>query len=1361
MGVSIWDRALDDFSQYRWDEDSVPDFSNEVRCLHSDGEWVYIATGSALFVFKKDEDFGQFQSAWEAEDGKLESLSINDIETWENLVFFGTDSGVSVYDKVHDQWSQLHSGNGLPSNNVQDMIVDGTLLYVATDQGISRYSHPAGEFITDIGSSHLPSSWVSGLSQNSTSIFAISNYQGSDAVIEIEKISGKALSGPWSEDNSEISESKFDRILFFDGYLYISTPSGVFRGTVSDGAFEYIPLTNNQIGGNSVTAINYDLSEEILYIATEAGISRYDPNKQMFIEPWHKNNGLISNDIVSIVSTGVTIYAGTNSQGVARWSKVQKDWLGPLDRYSAPPLASNKVTCQTLWESTLFIGQKKGLDRYLISRDTIVDEDYDPRWNEETFNATNQHGVRINDVAADENYVFTAHSPVENPQGALVTEGGLWIFNNSDKNWLFVTNHSAEAGNLSDPDARCLAQNDTHLFIGTGNGLTILNKTGFNTTFINLSTHPDFLGGAVNEILFDNATTPVLYMAVGAVLNETLGYEVGGGLLVLELPTGQVRTLLNSSNSDYQMSSDHINCLEMMDGKLLVGTENGGLLRIDLETFAILDPSQSLGERQFPSGLTIDLGNDGDLDVTYPLFDEPVSVDATEILNELLHYSYDIYTGEANVPMARIALNISIRPDTIGIIEISELNIRFDVDYRTGDFSNVVNSYIADMPKKGGDNVFMLPIEVSTTSAGIVTLKDPVIVYGLTNPPILKISSPVSGGTYWDSAPITFDAQGTLDPDGDPLEYCWTSDNDTEFKGNSKMFEARLHRGWHNITLNVTEPSGRFYLSNVIIYVGANKMPSAVIESPRDNSTYFADEIITFSAEGSSDLNGDEVTYHWHIGENVNETEEIQITRKKVGSGKTLEHVFEKSGYYNISLVVTDGSLEDVQYMNLYIVFRYNETPLHEVFETGMMMGVEVIYDVVHSSYKHATKLLSPLKYQDMTGLGPEEDKLAKMKDNQTHIGVFFSLRTTTERSIFNETLNVSYGSQEEYLDNVNLSTLGLYYWQPEVRDEDDEFVEEAKWVQCPVIEENPETGYIFCDIPQQDRTQGEDTVFILLANITSKPERPFLFEMLTPREGGKTVVVTDEGLLIHLNSTTRFLPSTFDMKITRGSEPIALNHTPAFGDDGSSVTFKMFDLEYSSEYTITITFVMDEHRQVLPIREFKFKTEKEPDPVQESIVWYIVAGAAVVIIMGGLVYFFLIRNADEMEEIEDVEVLSCPRCGLILEGEDVELCPECGFDMEEKEETVIEVEFINCPGCDAKIDHRSKICPFCSLQIKEEEVEEEGEEEAGTLDDMLEVEAAPVDEGVPFDIECPTCGTLVEKGMGECPACGEVEFGV
>jgi len=31
----------------------------------------------------------------------------------------------------------------------------------------------------------------------------------------------------------------------------------------------------------------------------------------------------------------------------------------------------------------------------------------------------------------------------------------------------------------------------------------------------------------------------------------------------------------------------------------------------------------------------------------------------------------------------------------------------------------------------------------------------------------------------------------------------------------------------------------------------------------------------------------------------------------------------------------------------------------------------------------------------------------------------------------------------------------------------------------------------------------------------------------------------------------------------------------------------------------------------------------------------------------------------------------------------------------------------------------------------------------------------------VPFDIECPTCGTLVEKGMGECPACGEVEFGV
>jgi len=34
-------------------------------------------------------------------------------------------------------------------------------------------------------------------------------------------------------------------------------------------------------------------------------------------------------------------------------------------------------------------------------------------------------------------------------------------------------------------------------------------------------------------------------------------------------------------------------------------------------------------------------------------------------------------------------------------------------------------------------------------------------------------------------------------------------------------------------------------------------------------------------------------------------------------------------------------------------------------------------------------------------------------------------------------------------------------------------------------------------------------------------------------------------------------------------------------------------------------------------------------------------------------------------------------------------------------------------------------------------------------------------EEGVPFDVECPTCGSTVEQGMSECPACGEMEFGV
>jgi len=213
MGVSIYDREREEFSSHRWDTDNRLD-SNNIKHLYSNGEWVFITTDVAMYVFKKFDDFGDFLYQWE-EDDELESLEVVDIETWGSKVFIGTPEGVSVYDTDSTNWLQLDENNGLRSDRVEDMVVDDEILYVAMDQGISRYRYSTDEFEPFIGAAQLPNTWVSGLTQNSTSIFAHTREGIYDSVTQIGKSTGKAIGESWHKGNTGIDDDEFNQILFY------------------------------------------------------------------------------------------------------------------------------------------------------------------------------------------------------------------------------------------------------------------------------------------------------------------------------------------------------------------------------------------------------------------------------------------------------------------------------------------------------------------------------------------------------------------------------------------------------------------------------------------------------------------------------------------------------------------------------------------------------------------------------------------------------------------------------------------------------------------------------------------------------------------------------------------------------------------------------------------------------------------------------------------------------------------------------------------------------------------------------------------------------------------------------------------
>lgn len=117
------------------------------------------------------------------------------------------------------------------------------------------------------------------------------------------------------------------------------------------------------------------------------------------------------------------------------------------------------------------------------------------------------------------------------------------------------------------------------------------------------------------------------------------------------------------------------------------------------------------------------------------------------------------------------------------------------------------------------------------------------IIRWLTNErPISIIDSPLNGGIYNPGESIFFDGSSSYDPDGDTLNYLWTSDIDGEI-GSTVSFSTVLTLGKHTITLKVTDSAGKTGVFQVTINL--QSPPEVAILSPDDGT--LKNDIVTIS----------------------------------------------------------------------------------------------------------------------------------------------------------------------------------------------------------------------------------------------------------------------------------------------------------------------------------------------------------------------------------------------------------------------------------------------------------------------------------------------------------------------------------
>lgn len=140
---------------------------------------------------------------------------------------------------------------------------------------------------------------------------------------------------------------------------------------------------------------------------------------------------------------------------------------------------------------------------------------------------------------------------------------------------------------------------------------------------------------------------------------------------------------------------------------------------------------------------------------------------------------------------------------------------------------------------------------------------------------------------------LTFDATASADPDGDDLTYLWDFGDGTDEQSGSKVTHVYNKGGNYSVRLKVNDNKGTGCSSDMTaMNVAINTPPSAVLNTVNVACT---GAVVSFDATGSSDPDGDTLTYTWDFGDG---------TDKQTGAKVT--HVYSKGGTYSVRLTVDD-----------------------------------------------------------------------------------------------------------------------------------------------------------------------------------------------------------------------------------------------------------------------------------------------------------------------------------------------------------------------------------------------------------------------------------------------------------------------
>ena len=209
-------------------------------------------------------------------------------------------------------------------------------------------------------------------------------------------------------------------------------------------------------------------------------------------------------------------------------------------------------------------------------------------------------------------------------------------------------------------------------------------------------------------------------------------------------------------------------------------------------------------------------------------------------------------------------------------------------------------------------------------------------VVSVNTPPVAALTGP---GQACTNQVVTFDASGTTDNTPGQITYNWDFGDGTGAEG-AQVTKSYDKGGTYNVQLAVDDNSGTTCSSDSVgKLITVNTKPVASAGNDIDlclpnNQDYN----VSFDGSGSTDADGNELTYRWDFGDGSNDT------------GSNVTHVYKSRGEYNAKLFVDDGSGSACSSSSDTVNVKLNKGPVAIAGDDIIVcQGTEVIFDGSHS----------------------------------------------------------------------------------------------------------------------------------------------------------------------------------------------------------------------------------------------------------------------------------------------------------------------------------------------------------------------------------------------------------------------------